>query len=98
LEANILQFFNDLLQPVDIDFSNIKPSHKKDYLIEPPSFFITWIYDKLVDPLSLKTASTAKSAKCCLSWVNNFELNVVFAMLIKSFLNFYASYELSLAI
>lgn len=44
------------------------------------------------------TASTARSAKCCLSWVKSFELKVVLAMLIKSFLNFSVFYELSLAI
>lgn len=66
--------------------------------MDPPSFLITWIYDKFVDPLSLRTESTASSAKCSLSWVNSLELRVVLAMLIKSFLNFYWSDELSLEI
>lgn len=40
-EANILQFVNDLLHPVEIVFYNIRPSHKNDSLIEPPNFLIT---------------------------------------------------------
>lgn len=76
----------------------MSPSQRKDSLIDPPSFLITWIYDRLVDPLRRITASTASSAKCCLSWVRSFELKVVFAMLIKSSLNFSRSVELSLAI
>jgi hypothetical protein len=56
------------------------------------------MYERLVDPFNLSTASTANSEKCCLSWVSNFELRVVFAMLIKSSLNFSWLEELSLAI
>ncbi len=59
MQTKTRQLFKDLLQPTDISFYKIKPSHKNDYLIEPPSFFITWIYDKFVDPFNLKTASTA---------------------------------------
>jgi hypothetical protein len=56
------------------------------------------MYERFVDPFSLRTASTAKSAKCCLSWVNNLELKVVLAMLTKSAVNFSVFSELSLAI
>ena len=87
-EAKTLQFLIDLLHPVEMVFSKIRPSQRKDSLIEPPNFFMTWMYDRLVTPFSLRTESTASSAKCCLSWVKSFELKVVLAMLIKSFLNF----------
>jgi len=66
-EAKILQFFKDLLHPVEMVFYKIKPSHKNESLMEPPSFLMTWIYERFVDPFNLKTASTARSAKCCLS-------------------------------
>ncbi len=92
------QFFNEVLQPVEIVFYRIRPSQRKDYLMEPPSFLIIWMYDRLFEPFNLNTASTASSAKCCLSWFNSFELKVVFAMFNKSFLNFYWSVELSLEI
>jgi hypothetical protein len=59
LDAKILQPFNDLLQPIEICFSNMRPSHKNDSLIDPPSFLITWIYDRFVDPFNLNTAYTA---------------------------------------
>ena len=51
-----------------------------------------------MEPFNLKTASTANYAKCCLSWVSNFELSVVFAILMRSSLNLAWSAELSLEV
>jgi hypothetical protein len=41
LETKTLQFLSDLSHPTEIVFSRINPSHKNDYLIDPPSFLIT---------------------------------------------------------
>jgi len=71
-------------QPIVIYFSNINPSARKESYIDPPGFLIILMYSKLFDPFNLKTASTASFAKCSLSMLTNFELNVVFAIFNKS--------------
>jgi len=43
LDAKILQFLRDLLHPIEISFSRIKPLHRNESLIDPPSFLMTWM-------------------------------------------------------
>uniref|UniRef100_A0A0A9DD27 Uncharacterized protein n=1 Tax=Arundo donax TaxID=35708 RepID=A0A0A9DD27_ARUDO len=53
---------------------------------------------KLVLPLSLRTASTASSAKYSLSWERIFELSVVIAIFMRSDLNLSVFSLLSMAL
>ena len=42
-EARILQSLRELLQPIEMVFSRMRPSHKNDSLMDPPNFLITWM-------------------------------------------------------
>ena len=96
--ATITLGFSFLLgQPVEIVFSRMNPSAKNESFKVPPGFLISLMYSRFPDPFNLNTASTAKLAKCSLSYSNNLELKVVIAIFYKSCLNFSSSLELSQA-
>ena len=76
-----------------------KPLSKNESAIELPNFLIIWIDSNVAfgSARIFMIASTQILAKKSLCWVSNFELNVVLAMLKRSFRNFSSSEPLSWA-